>query len=99
MIEKFKEKFGNGQIQLEFGETAVVVIERRFRETDGVPVMKPTQEFSSAQIDDLIADNESQLEPFLQRRQDLADLKTKVLEKEAERDEMIANLSKPKKQK
>lgn len=95
MIENFQEKLEKGQIQLEFAESGnIAVIERRFNETNGVPEMKPTQECSSKQLDDLIADNEVQIAPFLQKRQDLADLKTAVLSKEEERQKLIEKKSK-----
>lgn len=96
MIENFQEKLDDGRITLEFGETGIVVIERRFRENDGVPVMKPTQEVSSQQLDDLIADNERQREPFERRAQDLADMKIVVEAKERERAELIEANEKPK---
>jgi len=89
MIEKFQEKLDDGRITLEFGEVGIIVIERGFREKDGVPVMTPTQEVSSSQIQDLIADNERQMAPYLQRQTDLADIKTAVEAKEAEREALI----------
>lgn len=96
MIENFNEKLEAGLISLEFGETGIVVIERRYRETDGVPIMKPTHEVSSQQLTDLIADKQNFIAPLLAEIQDLTDMKASVITKEEERDNIIANNNKKK---
>jgi hypothetical protein len=87
MIENVKEKLKNGQLGFEFAESGnIIIIERRFTEDKGVPIMKPTQEVSSAQIQDLIADHEGKIMvPARQKAADLAELLKAVIGKEAER--------------
>ena len=87
MIENVAEKLKNGQLSFEHAESGnIIVIERRFTEDTGVPVMKPTQETSSSHIQDLIADHEQKVMiPARQKATDLSALLKAVAEKESER--------------
>jgi len=86
MIENFKTKQEARLVDFAFAEQEgnVVIIEQRFDELDGRKLMKPTREANLVQIDRLIEDNERSLAPFLQRRQDLTDVRAAVEAKLAE---------------
>ncbi len=97
MIEKYAEKAKNGQIQLEFAESgSITIIERKFDENTGVPLMKPTQETNSKHLEDLIAEAKKQMLPFQNRLNDLEALSKDVAAKEAEREKLITKKEKVK---
>lgn len=90
MIENFQEKYDKGKIELDFAESGnIAVLERKFDRETGVKVMTDTMQTSTQHLNDLYADNERQLAPFLQKRKDIKAMKIVVAEKEAERDAMI----------
>jgi hypothetical protein len=95
MIDNYSEKVKNKAVELAFAESGnITVIERRFDEVSGLPVMRPTQETNTKHIDDLIKDVETQIAPLKNRLADLKALKTDVAAKEKERDELIEKKAK-----
>lgn len=98
MIENYAAKKKAKTVQLEFAESGnIAVLERRFDELTGVSVLKETQQASSKQIQDLIADCEKQMEPIQARIADLKALLPDVEKKEKERDGLAAKNAKKRK--
>lgn len=90
MIENFQEKYDKGKIELDFASSgAIAILERRFDRETGVKVMEETQQTSVAHLDDLYAENEKSIEPFVQKRKDIKAMRIIIAAKEAERDAMI----------
>lgn len=97
MIENYLEKRKNKQVDFEFAESGnLTILERRFDEVTGLPVLKATTETNSQHIRDLLADVERQMEPFLKRKADLEAMLPDVEKKEAEREKLIAAKDKAK---
>lgn len=85
MIENYVDKKARKKVRLEVAESGnVAIVEQKFDEDTGKPIMMPTQETNTAHLKDLIADNEERLAPFLQRRADLEALLEDVQAKEGE---------------
>lgn len=97
MIENYLTKKKNKQVDFEFAESGnLTVLERRFDEVTGVPMLKATTETNSTHIKDLIADVDKQIEPHLKRKADLEAMLPDVEKKELEREKMIAAKEKEK---
>lgn len=95
MIENFQEKYDKGQIEFDFAASGnIAILMRKFDPDTGVKVMEETQQTSTQHLDDLYADNERQLAPFLQKRKDLKAMKLVVAAKEAEREAVIVENNK-----
>lgn len=99
MINNFKEKLDAGLVTVEFGvDNNVVFIERKFDENNGLPTMGNPIPTNSKHVEDLIADNDRVIAPYLQKATDLNDIlavvKTKEAEIEAANQEAAAKLKK-----
>jgi hypothetical protein len=91
MVENVDEKIKNKTLDFAFAESGnIVVIEKKFDEDSGVPIMKPTQETNSKHLADLLSDHDEQVwGPAQKKRRDLVALQKAVAEKEAEREKLV----------
>lgn len=95
MIENYEEKKNNNQIQMEFAATGnIAVLERKFDASTGIPVLSAPQETSVTHIDELLADLNRTVSPFLKQIEDLKAMRSDVEEMEKTREKLIAENSK-----
>lgn len=75
MVENYKDKKDREQIVFQpTDDDKFEVVEKRYDEFTGEPVDKVTAIVNGKQIEDLLVDLENQIQPLLQRKQDLQDM-------------------------
>jgi hypothetical protein len=97
MIENYADKKKKKLTTLEFSATGnIAIFERAYDPSTGVPVLAFASETNTKHIDDLLADLDAQMKPFLDQKADLEAIRPDVEAKEKERDEIIAKKAKEK---
>jgi len=91
MIDDAERKLADGRLSLEFGNgDTIMLLERKYREADGVPELQPFQPTTSQHLQKLIDDvTLNRLEPAQRELANLNALKVAVVAKETEREELI----------
>lgn len=88
-IENYKEKKKNGHVSFEFSESGrIAVLERRYDETTGVPMLKPTQETDSREMAGAVAEAQKRVDAAQALLDDALALEADITAKEAEAEKL-----------
>lgn len=94
-IEGYREKKKSGHVSFEFAESGrIAVLERRYDETTGVPMLKPTQETDSREMEGVITESQKRVAAAQAILDDDLALQADIVAKEAEAEKLAKEAAK-----